>query len=80
MLLYAKESHTNKVGWHMAKYKHYDYSQMVMLPVSLEEQLMPGTLEFAIHTFVEHRMDLSGFDDRYTTTRQVVRHMIPRFF
>jgi transposase/IS5 family transposase len=49
----------------MAKYKRYDYSQMVMLPVSLEEQLMPGTLEFAIHTLVETRMDLSCFDDRY---------------
>ncbi len=49
----------------MAKYKNYDYSQMVMLPVSLEEQLMPGTLEFAIHTLVETRMDLSCFDDRY---------------
>ena len=49
----------------MAKYKRYDYSQMVMLPVSLEEQLMPGTLEFAIHTLVETRLDLSCFDDRY---------------
>jgi hypothetical protein len=37
----------------MAKYKEYDYSQMVMLPVSLEDQLMPGTLEFAIHALVE---------------------------
>ena len=49
----------------MAKYKDYDYSQMVMLPVSLEEQLMPGTLEFAIHTLVERRMDLSCFDEKY---------------
>jgi transposase len=49
----------------MAKYKNYDYSQMVMLPVSLEDQLMPGTLEFAIHTLVETRMDLSRFEDRY---------------
>jgi transposase len=49
----------------MAKYKHYDYSQMVMLPVSLENQLMPGTLEFAIHTLVETRMDLSCFEARY---------------
>jgi transposase len=49
----------------MAKYKNYDYSQMVMLPVSLEEQLMPGTLEFAIHTLVETRMDLSCFDEKY---------------
>ena len=49
----------------MAKYKTYDYSQTVLLPVSLEDQLMPGTLEFAIHTLVEQRMDLSIFDDKY---------------
>jgi transposase len=50
----------------MAKYKDYDYSQMVMLPVSLEDQLMAGTLEFAIHTLVEERMDLSCFDEKYS--------------
>ena len=49
----------------MARYKNYDYSQDVLIPVSLEEQLMPGTLEFAIHTLVETRMDTSIFDDRY---------------
>lgn len=49
----------------MAKYKHYDYSQNVMIPVSLDEQLMPGTLEFAIHALVENRMDMSIFDGRY---------------
>jgi transposase len=49
----------------MAKYKYYDYSQSVMVPVCLEDQLMPGTLEFAIHTLVENRMDMSIFDNRY---------------
>jgi transposase len=49
----------------MARYKNYDYSQDVLIPVSLEEQLLPGTLEFAIHTLVETRMDTSIFDDRY---------------
>jgi transposase len=49
----------------MAKYKQYDYKQMVMLPISLEDQLAPGTLEFAIHTLVENRMDLSVFDEKY---------------
>ena len=49
----------------MAKYKRYDYKQSLMIPVSLEEQLIPGTLEFAIHTLVESRMDLSVFDDNY---------------
>ena len=49
----------------MAKYKRYDYKQSLMIPVSLEEQLMPGTLEFAIHTLVENRMDMSVFDANY---------------
>ncbi len=49
----------------MAKYKSYDYSQTVLLPVSLEDQLMPGTLELAIHTLVETRMDISIFDEKY---------------
>ena len=46
----------------MAKYKNYDYSQSLLIPVSLKDQLMPGTLEFAIHTLVEERLDVSVFD------------------
>ena len=38
---------------------------MVMLPICLENQLASGTLEFAIHTLVETRMDLSVFDAKY---------------
>ena len=49
----------------MARYKDYDYAQRVLVPISLEEQLMPGTLEFAIHTLVETRMDTSISDHRY---------------
>jgi transposase len=54
-------------GWEraMAKYKPYDYAQRMMIPVSLEEQLVPGTLEFAIQTLVEDRMDMAVFEDRY---------------
>jgi len=50
----------------MARYKHYDYDQLLMVPVSLEDQLIPGTLEYAIHHVVEERLDLSVFDDRYS--------------
>ena len=49
----------------MARYKPYDYDQLMMVPVSLEEQLMPGTLEYAIHHVVEERLELGMFDDRY---------------
>ena len=49
----------------MARYKPYDYRQRVLLPVSLEDQLMPGTLEFAIHNLVEKRLDMSIFAAKY---------------
>jgi transposase len=49
----------------MARYKTYDYRQRVLLPVCLEDQLMPGTLEFAIHTLVEKRLDMSIFEGKY---------------
>ena len=49
----------------MAKYKTYDYSQSLLIPVSLQDQLMPGTLEFAIHVLVEERMDMSVFNGKY---------------
>ena len=49
----------------MAKFTPYDYKQMVMPPIYLEDQLSPGTLEFAIHILVETRMDLSLFDEKY---------------
>jgi transposase len=49
----------------MAKYKKYNYSQMVMIPVSLENQLMPGTLEHAIHEIVETKINLSIFEVKY---------------
>lgn len=49
----------------MAKFKRYDYSQKVFIPISLEDQLMPGTFEFVIHTLVENRLDMSVFEARY---------------
>jgi len=38
---------------------------MMMAPVSLEEQLIPGTLEYAINHVAEERLDLRIFDERY---------------
>ncbi len=49
----------------MARYKGDDFNQMILAPISLEEQLVPGTLEYAIHHIVEERIDLSLFDSRY---------------
>ena len=49
----------------MPRYKPYDYNQLMMVPVSLEQQLVPGTLEYAIHTLIEERVDTTIFDERY---------------
>jgi transposase len=49
----------------MGKFKTYDYRQRVLLPVSLKDLLMPGILEFAIHTLVEKRLDMAIFQGKY---------------
>jgi hypothetical protein len=49
----------------MARYKHYDSAQTTMVPVSLEKQLMPGTLEFAIHILGQRYIDTTIFESRY---------------
>lgn len=48
----------------MARYKRYDYAQTMMVAVSLDEQLVPGSLEHTIHYVVEKRLDLRGFDQQ----------------
>jgi hypothetical protein len=49
----------------MAKYKPYNFDQLVMIPISLEDQLEPGTLEYTINEMVEKHIDLSVFEGRY---------------
>jgi len=49
----------------MAKYKKYNYSRMVMFSVSLENQLMSGTLKHAIHEVIEKKVDIYFFNEKY---------------
>ena len=39
----------------MARYKHYDYGQMKMLPVSYERQILPGTFEHTPHYLIDEK-------------------------
>jgi len=55
----------HKLKFSMAKYKNCNYDQMIMVPVCLKDQLLPGTLEYTIHTLIEERVDMSIFDDNY---------------
>ena len=49
----------------MAKFKPLNENQLVMLPISLQAQLVPGTLEHTISQLVDQHVDLSVFDGRY---------------
>jgi transposase len=49
----------------MPKFKSYNYNQTMMVPVNLQDQLVPGSLEFAIHYLVDNEIDISGFESRF---------------
>jgi len=49
----------------MPRFKEYDYQQTVMLPVSFDRQILPGTFEHSVNYLVDEKLDLSVFDSRY---------------
>lgn len=49
----------------MARYKDYDYSQMKMIPVSFERQILPGSFEYSLSYLIDNELDLSRFDQHY---------------
>ena len=62
----------------MAKYKSYNYSQTMMVPISLEDQLTEGTIEFAINMLVEERMDMTRFDGKFKNDETGCKAYNPR--
>ncbi|MCK4778063.1 MAG: IS1182 family transposase [Actinomycetia bacterium] len=49
----------------MARFKETNYDQTVMIPLSYSNQLIPGTMEYAINDIVDNYLDLSIFEKRY---------------
>jgi transposase len=49
----------------MAKFKACNEDQLVMLPISLQDQLVPGTLEHTLSQLVDKHIDLTVLDVRY---------------
>jgi len=62
----------------MARYKPYKYDQMVMVPISFQNQLEPGTFEHTINELVEHHIDLSVFEGRYQNDNTGARAIHPK--
>ena len=54
----------------MGRFKPVDYNQNLLLNVVLERQVVPGTIEWAIHHLIEDRLDLSAFYVRYKNDYQ----------
>jgi transposase len=49
----------------MARYKHYNYDQLKLLPISFSRQILPGTFEFTLSHIIDHELDLSIFATHY---------------
>jgi len=48
----------------VARYKDYSYNQSKLIPVYFNDQLLPGTFEYALNHIVDKELDLSIFLDR----------------
>jgi len=62
----------------MAKHQHYDFKQSFIGPIFLEDQLLPGTLEYAIHYIVEERLDMDVFNARYKNDKTGRKSIDPK--
>jgi transposase len=62
----------------MPRYKPEERNQRRMIPVSLEMQVMPGTLEFAIDRVIDECIDVSVLDGRYKNEGVGCRAYNPR--
>ena len=49
----------------MPRFKDSDREQLLLIPVHYSDQLLPGTIEYAIDDIVDNYIDTSIFDDRY---------------
>ena len=62
----------------MTIHQHYDYRQSVIGPIFLEDHLLPGTLEYAIHYIVEERLDMNIFDAKYNNDKTGRKSIDPK--
>jgi transposase len=62
----------------MARYKPDQYDQMVLVPLSFQDQLEPGTFEYTLNELVEQHLDLSVFEARSQNDRTGARAIHPK--
>jgi transposase len=49
----------------MARYKIDDSTQGKFIPVSFQDQIQPGTFEFTLSYLIDHKVDLTVFEELY---------------
>ncbi len=49
----------------MARYKSYSYEQTKLIPLSFQQQILPGTFEYTLNYLIDHEFDISIFEQRY---------------
>ena len=49
----------------MARFIDYNPHQTVLLPISFEQQILPGTFEYTLSFLVDNKLDLSIFHHKY---------------
>ena len=49
----------------MARFVEYNPNQTVLLPISFDQQILPGTFEYTLNYLVDHKLDLSVFNHKY---------------
>lgn len=49
----------------MARFKKYSYAQGEFIPVCFQDQIVPGTFEYALNYVIDNQLDLSVFSGRY---------------
>lgn len=49
----------------MARYKRYDYTQMAMVAVDFQRQILPGTFEHTLSRLIDEKFNLEVFEARY---------------
>ena len=49
----------------MPRFKEYNQGQTVLLPISFDRQIRPGTFEYTLNYLVDEKLDLSILNHKY---------------
>ena len=50
----------------MARYQSYDVDQVTLIPVLFKDQILAGSVEYALNEIVDQHIDLGPFESRYS--------------